>query len=108
MIETHVIYPGDARSIDVTSRFTPDPTSATPYFALSVKGTNTAGTYSAGAWRAGSTWSSTTGQIVATTPTIGAAASLATTAGIDYFLWQKVTVGSETFVDIVAVISAKS
>lgn len=105
MIETHTILPGDVRSIDVESKFTPDPSAATPYFALSVKGVKTPGTYAAGAWKSGSTWSSITGHIEATTPTIGATGSLATTAGVDYWVWQKVTVGSETFVDICMVVT---
>lgn len=104
-METHEIHNEAAESIDVTSRFMPDPTSATPYFALSAKGTNTPGTFFEGAWRTGSTWSSTTGQIIATTPTIGADGSLVIAAGTDYWLWQRVTVGFETFVDKVAIIS---
>lgn len=104
MIESHTIHNEAAASLDVTLRITPDPTSSTPQFALSARGVNTPGTFSNGAWRAGSTWSSTTGQIVATTPTIGGAGTLAITAG-DWWLWMKLTVGSETFVEVCAVIS---
>ena len=104
-MNTHIIHDEAAASLDVTLRVTPDPTASTPQFALSAKGTNTPGSFSSGAWRSGSTWSSTTGQIVATTPTIGGAGTLAITAGSEYWLWSKLTVGSETFVDIVAVIS---
>lgn len=105
MIESHVIHNEAAASLDVTLRVTPDPSASTPQFALSAKGTNTPGTFSNGAWQAGSTWSSTTGQIVATTPTIGGSGTLAITAGSEYWLWSKLAVGSETFVDICAVIS---
>lgn len=97
-MNTHEIHNEAAESIDVTLRVTPDPTAATPQFALSVKGVKTPGTFANGAWRSGSTWSSTTGQIVATTPTIGGAGSLVITAGTEYTVWSKVVVGSETFV----------
>lgn len=103
-IAAHTIHNEAAASLDVTLRVTPDPTSATPQFALSAKGTNTPGTFSNGAWKSGSTWSSTTGQIVATTPTIGGSATLAVTAGLEYWLWYKLVVGSETFVDVCAVV----
>jgi len=104
LIDTHVIHNEAAASLDVTLRVTPDPTSATPQFALSVKGVYTPGSFSNGAWRSGSSWSSTTGQIVATTPTIGGSGTLAITAGVDYWLWYKLTVGSETFVDRCAIV----
>lgn len=102
MIESHEIHNEAAASLDVTLRVTPDPSSSTPQFALSAKGTNTPGTFSNGAWRSGSTWSSTTGQIVATTPTIGAAGTLVVAAGSSYNLWYKLVVGSETYVGICA------
>ena len=104
MIQSHEIHDEAAASLDVTLRVTPDPTASTPQFALSAKGTNTPGTFSSGAWKSGSTWSSTTGQIVATTPTIGAAGTLVIAAGSSYWLWYKLTVGSETFVDKCAIV----
>lgn len=104
MIDTHVIHNEAAASLDVTLRVTPDPTSSTPQFALSARGVNTPGSWSSGAWRSGSTWSSTTGQIVATTPTIGGSGTLVVAAGVEYWLWYKLTVGSETFVDKCAIV----
>ena len=101
-ILTHEIHNEAAESVDVTLRITPDPTAATPQFALSVKGVNTPGSFSNGAWLG--TWSSTTTQIVATSPTIGGSGTLAVTAGSEWWLWCKVIVGSETFVRVCAVI----
>lgn len=102
MTTTHEIHNEAAESLDVTLEVVPDPTAATPQFALSAKGVNTPGSFANGAWNG--TWSSTTTRIVATTPTIGGSGSLAITAGAEYALWYKVVVGSETFVGICAYI----
>ncbi len=104
MIETHTIHDEAAESLDVTLRVTPDPTAATPYFAISAKGVNTPGAFIAGSWR--TSWVSTTGEITALTPTVGGAgagATLAVAPGGEYWIWGKVTVGAETFVRICAV-----
>jgi hypothetical protein len=102
MIRSHTIHDEAAESLTVTLRCTPDPTGGTVEFALSARGTNTPGT-----WHAGQlgTWSSATGGVDALTPTIGgASAVLEMTAGNAYWLWFKLVVDSETFVDVAATV----
>ena len=98
VIETHTLYTAGAESLDVTERITPDPTAATPQFGVATAADTPPSSWVNGAWKAGSTWSSTTGQIVATSPTIGGTASLVITAGSTFQIWTKVVVGSETFI----------
>lgn len=99
MIETHTIHNEAAESLDVTLEITPDPTGATPQFAISAKGVNTPGSFSNGTLGA---WSSTTKRVTCTTPTIGGAGTLPIVAGGSYHVWYRVTVGAETFVGICA------
>lgn len=101
MIETHEIHNEAVESLDVTLEITPDPTGATPQFALSAKGVNTPGTFFNGTL---GTWDSTTRRVTCRTPTIGGSGTLAITAGNSYSVWYRVTVSSETFVGICATI----
>lgn len=89
-----------AESLDVTLEVTPDPTGATPQFALSADGVNTPGSWSNGTL---GTWSSTTKKVTCTSPTIGGtSATLQLTAGARYHLWVKLAAGAETYVRIAA------
>jgi hypothetical protein len=99
-VRTHIVHDEAAVSIDVDSRFTPDPTSTPPEFALTPAGSSNPTGWVAGGWS--TAWDASTRLVTATTPTIGGAGSLVVAPGNTYRLWQKAVAGGETFVDIVA------
>jgi hypothetical protein len=104
MIATHIIHDDGCESLDIVVRVTPDPTGGSASFALSTKGVNTPGAWSAGVL---GSWDSTTKHLAVLTPTIGASAlgaTLPVTAGNTYWLWYRIVVGTETFVDVAAII----
>lgn len=99
MRETFTIHNEAAISRDVVIEITPDPTGATPQFALSAEGVNTPGSWSNGTL---GTWSASTKKVTCTSPTIGGtSATLQLTVGARHHLWIKLVAGGETFVDIV-------
>lgn len=70
-----------------------DPTVLAPDFALTT-GTTEPSTWVAGEWTG--TWSDTTGEVNALSPLVGDGETLAVTAGVEYDLWARWTLGTET------------
>lgn len=101
MSGTLTIYAAAAESVNVPVISDADPTGTAPYFALSEPSAATPGSFVAGSWS--SAWSN--GKATATSATIGGSGSHQITSGNKYALWCKVTVGVETFVDKVALIT---
>lgn len=81
---------------NVVVRTSSDPTANDVEFAL------TTGPLEPTSWVVGSwngTWSASTSEVAALTPTIGASGTLAITGGTDYDLWARWTVGVEVPVE---------
>ena len=75
-----------------------DPTGSAVEFSVTAIDAADPGTYSAGSWEG--TWNTTTGRVVALTPTIGATGTLVIAGATSYKLWIRWSFGSETIVQM--------
>jgi hypothetical protein len=81
-----------AEKLPVLITTSADPTGSLPEFALTTSGDPS--TWVDGEWDGA--WSSTTGKIQALTPLVGDGQALDVTDGVDYDLWARWVVGTET------------
>ncbi len=89
-----------SEKLGVVIRTKGDPSGTPPSFAV---GTGTdPGTFANGTWSG--SWDSTTGEIEALTPTIGAAGTLVVAGATDYRLYARWTVSGETPVKVAAIL----
>lgn len=103
MISNLTIFSTSAIAVDTVVKCSTDPTGAVPYFATSALDAVTPGSWVAGSW--GVAYNSTTDRATARSATIGDGAQHDINSGSSYRLWCKVTIGAETFVEPVAIIS---
>lgn len=96
---------GAAESLDIVLEITPDPTGATPTFALTLAGDYAPPipAFVPGTWGDGAAWDPDTRRITATTPTIGTI-GLLLTRGKSHWLWHRIDIAGEILLTRVAVI----